>query len=278
MTSGNDSSPVFGDLDRQSSQRQAMVVDVLDRLAGAPIIRAAREVARDALALGPGQRVLDAGAGTGEVARDLATLVGPDGEVVAMDSSAAVVDVASRRHDGSPVRYVVGDITAMGFPDASFDAVRSERVLQHLAEPDAAVSELLRVLRPGGRVALIDTDWQSFLTDGIPRDLLDDLERRAEAAGLLRHGRSSSGRLLRGRLIRAGARDVVARPITMALNDIPSTGVIHPAFNFAALRAVGFLPEEVIAPWVDAVESAVARDEFLAVITIWVATGTRPGA
>src|ERR1700753_3065156 len=107
-----------------------MVIAMLDQLADTPSRRAVRDLARDALAPGPGDRVLDAGSGAGEVARDLAARVGPDGEVTAMDFSVAAADVARSRHDGSPVRYVVGDVTAMGFPDATFDAVRSERVLQ----------------------------------------------------------------------------------------------------------------------------------------------------
>lgn len=66
----------------------------------------------------------------------------------------------------------VGDIGSLDFPDARFDGVRTERVLQHLGEPDAAVAELARVTRPGGRVCLIDTDWQSAAMDGLPNDLV----------------------------------------------------------------------------------------------------------
>jgi SAM-dependent methyltransferase len=277
VTSDNSPPPVFADVDRQTAARQAMVIGVLDRLATTPIIRAVREIARKGLAPRPGDRLLDAGSGAGEEARELAGMVGPDGEVTAMDFSSAVIDVAASRHDGSPVRYVVGDITAMDFPDASFDAVRSERVLQHLDDPDAAVAELLRVLRPGGRIALVDTDWESLLGDGYPQEMFDDLERRARAAGLLRVGQSSSGRRLRGRLVRAGARDVVATPVTMAMTDLPTAGVVNPAFSPEALRAVGFLPDEVVTPWVDAISSAEARGEFLTVLTIWVAVGVKPG-
>src|SRR5204863_3847073 len=56
----------------------------------------------------------------------------------------------------------VGDASALDEPDDSFDAVRSERTLQWLAAPAAAVAEMVRVVRPGGRVSLIDTDWSTF--------------------------------------------------------------------------------------------------------------------
>src|SRR5258707_10206557 len=99
------------------------------------------------------------------------------GEVTAIDLSAAVVAAAAQRDRGSGVHYAVGDITALDFPDGAFARVRSERVLQHLAEPDLAVAELARVTAPGGRVCLIDTDWESFLVEGMPEDLLHELRR-----------------------------------------------------------------------------------------------------
>jgi ubiquinone/menaquinone biosynthesis C-methylase UbiE len=63
-----------------------------------------------------------------------------------------------RGNDGGPVTYLVGDVTALDLPDEHFDGVRSERVLQHLADPEAAIADLVWVTRPGGPVCLIDTD------------------------------------------------------------------------------------------------------------------------
>ena len=159
---------VFSDVDQAASDMQAAALDTLDRLAALPAIRRVRQVAREAMDVRPGQRLLDAGCGAGEEARELARLVGEDGEVTAIDLSAAFVAAAAERDGGSGVRYAVGDISGLDFPDGGFDGVRSERVLQHVADPDAAVAELVRVLRPGGRVCLVDTDWESFLTDGMP--------------------------------------------------------------------------------------------------------------
>src|SRR5438477_598166 len=115
----------------------------------------------------PGQRVLDPGAGAGEAARLTAARLGGLGEVIAVDRSDATLAAARERHDGSAVDYRYGDVTALDFPDVHFDAVRCERVLQYLAEPDAAVAELARVTRSGGRVCLVDTDWESVAVDGL---------------------------------------------------------------------------------------------------------------
>jgi SAM-dependent methyltransferase len=59
----------------------------------------------------------------------------------------------------------VGDACSLAEPDDYFDIVRSERTLQWLADPGAAVAEMARVVRPGGRVSLIDTDWSTFAID-----------------------------------------------------------------------------------------------------------------
>ena len=170
----------FADLDQVPPQVRAMLIAALDQMAAHPQIQRVRRVARKALAPRSGQRLLDVGCGVGEVARELATLVAPDGEVVAVDLSAATVAVAAERHDTSNVRYAVGDIAALDFPDADFDGVRTERVLQHVTDPDASVAELARVVRPGGRVCLVDTDWESLALDGMPEGMVSALRTHAD--------------------------------------------------------------------------------------------------
>jgi SAM-dependent methyltransferase len=115
--------------------------------------------------------------------------------------------IAAERASGAPcpVRFAVGDARALDEPDGSFDAARSERTLQWLDDPRAAVDELARVLRPGGRLSLIDTDWSTL-------DLrVDDDEGTAvvHAAMQTERGRPSHvGRHL-GDLVRAaGFHDV----------------------------------------------------------------------
>lgn len=128
-------------------------------------MRRIRQIALEALRPEPGQRLLDAGCGLGHAAREMAAYVVPDGEVVALDVSAPLVELAARRENGVPVSYRVGNVSALDYPDESFDAVRCERVLQHVADPDGAIAELIRVTRRAGTVCLIDTDWESLALD-----------------------------------------------------------------------------------------------------------------
>ncbi len=118
---------------------------------------------RDRLRLVPGERLLDVGCGLGDAARSLAADLGPAGEVVGLDASTAMIAAARAGWDVlCPARFALGDAQALDLPSGSFDAARIERVLQWLPDPQLAVTELARVLRTGGRVSLIDTDWGSL--------------------------------------------------------------------------------------------------------------------
>lgn len=262
----------FTQVDATPAGIRQELTDYLDRLAALPGIQRVRRTARAALDVRSGQRLLDAGCGAGEEARELASLAGPDGAVTAIDLSGDLVAAARRRDEGSGVRYAVGDITALDFPDATFDGVRTERVLQHLADPDAAVAELIRVTVPGGRVCLIDTDWESFLVDGLPADVFGEMQRLGRELGVIQ----PAGRRLRGRLVRAGLGAVTAEAVAIPICDRRTAETLHPFLNQALLGRIAAIPGALAGPWFSALNDALARNEFLAVLTIWVATGVKP--
>ena len=107
------------------------------------------------LALRPGERVLDVATGTGDLALVEAAAVGPEGRVVGVDSCAAMLEVARERQHG-PVDFQEGDAMDLGFPDASFDVVTIGFGLRNVADRGRALREFGRVLRPGGRLMVLD--------------------------------------------------------------------------------------------------------------------------
>ena len=115
------------------------------------------------LAVGAGDSVLDVGCGLGEVCADLADLVGHTGTVVGVDLSQALIERARQQWEALPIRFEVGDAENLQFEDATFHAVWSERVLQHVARPAVAIAEIARVLRPGGRLLVTDSVHRSFV-------------------------------------------------------------------------------------------------------------------
>ncbi len=158
-----------------------------------------------------GSHVLDAGCGLGDTARLIARLVGPAGSVTGVDNSVTMIQEAQRRSTGGtlPVVFQRGDIMALDLPTAAFDRVRAAQVLQHIADPRRAVAELARVTRPGGRVVVLEPDWESLVIDAA------DLEtsRRFTAFNstqVIRHG--SIGRQLPALFREAGLEAVSVTP------------------------------------------------------------------
>jgi SAM-dependent methyltransferase len=113
-------------------------------------------IALEMLSIASGDRVLDVGCGPGNFTRDFADAAG-DGLVVGIDASDAMLEVAVRNNAVDNVAYVRGDAGALPFRDASFDAVCCFAALYFIEEPMRALEEVVRVLAPGGRVALLST-------------------------------------------------------------------------------------------------------------------------
>lgn len=123
-----------------------------------------------------GARVLEVGCGPGFITERLLTLV-PDGSVTGIDNDPYMIELAERRLSGREnLEFREASVTATRFLDATFDAATARLVFQHIPDPTAAVAELRRVLRPGGRLFItdIDNDWRLLLDPEPPhRDELD---------------------------------------------------------------------------------------------------------
>ncbi|MEU4242298.1 methyltransferase domain-containing protein [Actinoplanes sp. NPDC026619] len=262
----------FSDLDSQSSEMTTMLLAALEAMGRHPEIRRVRRTAMEALHPEPGARLLDAGSGAGDVSRWLATKVGPAGEVIALDHSAATIAAALQQHDGSNVHYLTGDVCAMKLPADSVDGVWCERVLQHVTSADAAITELIRVTRPGGRICLIDTDWESLSFDGVPPRLAARVVQSSH--GKLTPKHLDMGRTLRRRLVDAHLTNVTATPVTCLFSDPASAAVVLPMVNPSVPAETWPTPPGIRAKWFTQVEAAGTRGDFLAVLTIWVVTAT----
>jgi len=117
-----------------------------------------------ALALQPGARVLDVGSGPGHQAFELSSVVGDTGHITGVDAADSAIEIARRRcaalHN---VRFQRGDAAQLPFDAATFDAVMSSQVCEYLEDVGRALAEMFRVLKPGGRVLIHDTDWGAVL-------------------------------------------------------------------------------------------------------------------
>lgn len=109
-----------------------------------------------------GMSLLDVGCGVGTITIGLASRL-PNGSVVGIDLPSTLIAGLERDHGGANLHFAEGDVYALDFDDDSFDVVYAHQVLQHLGDPVAALREMRRVVKPGGLVAVRDSDYGGFV-------------------------------------------------------------------------------------------------------------------
>jgi arsenite methyltransferase len=132
-----------------------------------PDVIAQRAEVRALLALRPGEDVVDIGAGPGFLAAEMAAEVGPHGRVHAVDPSPSMRGLAAGRE--APIEVDDGSAEALPLPPTSVDVAVATQVFEYVVDVRRALAEIRRVLRPGGRALVLDTDWDSIVwhsTDG----------------------------------------------------------------------------------------------------------------
>jgi ubiquinone/menaquinone biosynthesis C-methylase UbiE len=167
-----------------------------------------------------GQDLLDVGCGPGTLTVDLATRVAP-GRVVGIDTSAEIVESARALAAGTGstnVAWEVGDVYQLGFAEASFDVVHAHQVLQHLSSPVEALVEMGRVLRPGGLLAVRDSDYGGFVWS--PADpALSRWQELYHQVTARNRADADAGRQLPGWVRAAGFRDPTVTTSTWTFAD-----------------------------------------------------------
>jgi demethylmenaquinone methyltransferase/2-methoxy-6-polyprenyl-1,4-benzoquinol methylase len=139
---------------RAMFDRIARVYDLMNSVMTAGLHHRWRERAADLAAVGPGGRALDVASGTGDLAIELARRAGPTGTVVGSDFSEAMLERA--RQKSSAVTWEWANALELPYPDGGFDAATVGFGARNFSDLDRGLAEMARVVRPGGRVVILE--------------------------------------------------------------------------------------------------------------------------
>jgi ubiquinone/menaquinone biosynthesis C-methylase UbiE len=234
--------------------------------------REVKELIIELLELKPGARVLDVGCGTGDDAREIAGAVGANGRVVGIDPSETMIAESKKRAAGLglPVEFLIADVRKLNFPAASFDFVRTDRVLMFVPEIQEAISEIVRVLRPGGRVVASELDHEMHFQDSHFPDII----RKVCSVFAASQPHPHLGRQLHRLLAEQGLRNVKSVPRVLRPPYKTYRRLMDGFLDSAIAR--GQLAETEISAWLNDIAALNDAGLFNDGVVVFTASGEKP--
>jgi len=226
------------------------------------------------LELRPGQKVLDIGCGCGDDLTELAKLVAPGGRAIGIDNSQLMINEARQRAAGYelPLRFDLGDAESLGWPSDYFDACRADRVFQHLQDPKRTLAEMFRVLKPGGRVLVVDRDWGMVEVNASDVETTCVVLNRACAG--IRNGRI--GRKLYGLFRNVGVIDTEVQTKFVSIKTfVAADTLLDLRVVLGHAIAEKLVSQHAAAKWLNDLLDRDASCKFLATIPLYIAFGRK---
>ncbi len=240
-------------------------------------VAAQRDALLEMVAPRPGERVLDLGSGPGFMTLEAGRMVRAGGAVFGVDKSAPMLALAEKRCASQPqVSFREADALSLPFEDGGFDAAIVSQVYEYVTDMEAALAELCRVLRPGGRALIMDTDWGSLVWNA------QDAERakRIFAAWDAHLADPHLPRRLSPLLQGAGFEIMESRVLPLLNTEYPAENYSHDMVSVIVPFVIrkGGVPKEEAKAWAEDLMALGERGEYFFSLNRYVFLARKSGA
>lgn len=201
-------------------------------------------------------------------------MVTPNGCAVGIDNSQSMVDEARQRNVGCelPLQFELGDAGHLRWHSDYFDACRADRVFQHLPDPERTLNEMLRVLKPGGRVLVVDRDSGMVAVDASDVETTRVVLNRACAG--IRNGWMARG--LCGLFKKSGVINAEVQTKSISINSfVVADTLLDLRVVLDHAIAEKLVSRDAAARWLDDLLERDAASKFFARVTLYIAWGRK---
>jgi ubiquinone/menaquinone biosynthesis C-methylase UbiE len=250
-------------------------VAYLDKFRGLEWAHAYKLRSFEYLEVQPGDTILEVGCGAGDDSLALAQMVGPDGRVVGIDAGEDMISEAKKRAETStlPVEFLVQDACNIDFPDNTFDGCRADQVFQHIGDPRQAVTEVIRVVRPGARIVICDPDWETLVIDSADKAVTRRIVNYR--CDVFRSG--WIGRQLSGLFKTLGLTDAFVHADVFVITNLALANKLWRLRDTAERASEkGGISEGDASRWMSQLEEADRNGLFFGAVTGFAAVGRKP--
>jgi len=212
---------------------------------------------------------LEVGTGTGDDARAVAKAA--RATVVGMDISRTMTSEARRR---GLQTSIVGDAASLPFAENTFDGCWADRTFQHLADPDQALREIVRVAKPAGRIVVVDPDYGTQAMDFPDQELALRVFRFRADCGL-RNG--TLAHRMPGMFNALGLSDIQVEAMTLVVRDPTAVDNVMGLRTWArSAQSIGYISEEDATRWEVLFDRTIAAGRFMYTVTFFLSAGVKP--
>lgn len=247
----------------------------LEERSRTPDMQAINQKLCETVAAKPGERLVEVGSGSGILCRMLAPQLQPSGQIVSVDISPEMTSEAQKYALAEGIDFGITFETctaeSLPYPEASFDGAIAARLLLHAVDPDTVIREMKRVVKPGGRVVVMDWDFDTVAVDHPDRELSRRiLHWRNDHHG----GNNWSGRQLWRRMREAGLQNLSVHPWVSVVHG-EEDGLTQSLWRAAQVACeAGVISPIEQDDWVNKLKDHIHAETFFASIVYFIVMGT----